>query len=119
MTALSSRVLLVLMMLTFMMAEASQGAWRLRKRKARSSVVRPRARSVGVEGHRAREQRGCGHPIAEPGGAGGGVGPAGRPAHHREVLDPERVGELAYVVGPVEEASPRLVGRETHAGTIG
>ena len=41
-TARRSRVLLVLMMLTFMMVEASHGACRLKNKKARSSGVRPR-----------------------------------------------------------------------------
>ena len=53
------------------------------------------------------------------GGADGGVGTSGRPAHHGEPLDAERRGELLDVSRPVDQAASRLVGREPHAGSVG
>ena len=95
--------------------------WRVACQEKQDAVLRrqPPGRAVEVEGHRARQQCGRRDASAHLGGADRGVGAAGRPAHHGEPPDPESLGEPLHVGRPVRQATLGLVGRQSHAGSVG
>ena len=119
MTARSSRALLAFTMLTFMTAEASHGRPLRQEQQCAVLHAEPAGRAVEVEGHRAREQRGGRDAAVHLGGTDRGVRATGRPAHHGKPVDAQGVSELFDVGRPVDQATPRLVGREPHAGAVG
>ena len=69
-------------------------------------------RERGLHGPCSADDRDAIQPLREPERAGGGVRAATGQPDHGEPTDPQHVGELRHIGGPVEEAAPRIVGED-------
>jgi hypothetical protein len=67
----------------------------------------------------ATDDANVGEPLRQPPGTDGGVRATTGDAQHREPFQPERVGQVADVVGPVDQRASGLEVRQAHAWPVG